>query len=352
MEASPLLLVVADTAAQRRQLTLAALRHGQRQGPTVAVVDLTGDRTLPEGQLPLQHYDADAWADSLWRGLVPVLEPWLALLELEAVAAERPFLGAIPGLDTVLRALYLAQCWQERQPGCALVVVMPSPAQACEILQLLRRGPDLLEGLWSPLLAWWSQTRQRLAQFELVLRLRLPGSDSLVLSPAWRSRLEDLAARLQHEPEPVEVLLALAVDAQDLSRLDTRVAALPLCGLAQPRLWLEGLLPESAVDQLAGRWGLPLLQGRSDQRGLGFEPWLSQPLCSERRRWLDGPDGYRCRLLLPGLVREGLRVFQAEQQLLIRSGGLQLEVPLPAHWSQLACCSARIDAPWLEIGLS
>ncbi len=352
MEASPLLLVVAETASQRRQLTQAALGHCQRQRPKVAVVDLSCDLTLPGGQLPIQRYDADAWADSIWQGLVPVLEPWLALLELEPVAAERPFLGAIPGLETVLRALYLAQCWHDREPGCALVVVMPALAQASEILQLLRRGPDLLEGLWSPLLAWWSQTRQRLAQFELVLRLRLPGADSLVLSPAWRSRLDDLAARLLHESEPVEALLALAVDAQDLPQLGTKVAALPLCGIPQPRLWLEGLLPASAVDQLASRWGLPLLQGRPDQQALAFEPWLSQPLCAERRRWLDGPDGYRCRLLLPGLVREGLRVLQADQQLLIRSGGLQLEVPLPDHWSQLACRSARIDAPWLEIGLS
>jgi len=352
MEASPLLLVVAETAAQRRRLTQAALRHCQRQWPAVATVDLTCDRALPEGQMPMHRYDADAWADSVWQGLVPVLEPWLALLELEPVAAERPFLGAIPGLETVLRALYLAQCWHDREPGCALVVVMPPLDQASEILQLLRRGPDLLEGLWSPLLAWWSQTRQRLAQFELVLRLRLPGADSLVLTPAWRSRLEDLAARLLHEPEPVEALLALAVDVEDLPQLDRRVAVLPLCGLAQPRLWLEGLLPASAVDPLADRWGLPMLQGRSEQQDLAFEPWLSQPLCMERRRWLDGPEGHRCRLLLPGLVRQGLRVLQAEQQLLIRSGGLQLEVPLPAQWSQLACRSARIDGPWLEIGLS
>lgn len=352
MEASPFLLVVADTASQRRQLTRAVLAHCERQRLPVALVDLACDLTLPDGQMPLHRYDADAWADTIWQALVPVLEPWLALLELESVGAERPFLGAIPGLDTVLRALYLAQCWHDRPPASALVVVMPPLAQATEILQLLRRGPDLLEGLWSPLLAWWSQTRQRLAQFELVLRLRLPGAESLALSPAWRLRLQDLAARLLHETEPVEALLSLSVESEDLPQLAGRVAALPLCGIRQPRLWLEGQLPHTALEPLERSLGLPLLHGRSAEQALAFEPWLVQPLRSESCCWLQGPDGYRCRLFLPGLIREGLRVRQSGQQLLISSGGLQLEVPLPAEWSQLACRSARIDAPWLEIGLS
>ncbi|MFM1813068.1 MAG: hypothetical protein RLZZ336_2006 [Cyanobacteriota bacterium] len=352
MEASPLLLVVADTASQRRQLTRAVLEHRERQGHTVALVDLACDLTMRDGQRPIQRYDADAWADTIWQGLVPVLAPWLALLELEPADAERPFLGAVPGLDTVLRALYLAQCWHDRQPASTLVVVMPPLAQASEILQLLRRGPDLLEGLWSPLLTWWSQTRQRLAQFELVLRLRLPEAETLALSTAWRRRLQELAARLVHDTAPVEALLALAVDAEDLPQLSGRVAALPLCGLCQPRLWLEGELPGPALDQLACSWDLPVLHGRSADQTLAFEPWLDQPLRRESQCWLDGPDGTRCRLLLPGLVREGLRVRQSGQQLLVRSGGLQLEVPLPREWSQLTCRSARIDAPWLDIGLS
>ena len=352
MEASPFFVVVADTAAQRRRLTHALLQDVERQRGSVSLVDLVCDLTLPQGPVPIQRYDADGWADTIWQSLLPVLAPWLALLELEPVGVERPFLGGVPGLDTVLRALYLAQCWHDHQPGSTLVVVMPPLAQASEILQLLRRGPDLLEGLWSPLLAWWSQTRQRLAQFELVLRLRLPGAESLMLSPAWRLRLQDLAARLLQDAEPVEALLALAVEAEDLPQLPGRVAVLPLCGIHQPRLWLEGPLPGSALEPLQRSWGLPLLHGRPSDEALAFVPWLAQPLRSESLCWLEGPEGHRCRVLLPGLLREGLRVRQSAQQLLIRSGGLQLEVTLPPQWSQLACRSARIVAPWLEIGLS
>lgn len=352
MEASPLVLLVADTASQRRRLAQAVLDRCDRLGQAAAVMDLAGDLVLSKPHQPLQRYDPEAWADTIWQGLLPALAPWFALLELDAVDGERPCLGAIPGLGTVLRALYLAQGWHALQAGIALVVVMPPLAQTTEILQLLRQGPELLEGLWSPLLLWWSQTRQRLAQFELVLRLRLPDAESLALSPVWRSCLQDLASRLRQVPEPVEAVVALAADAEDLPLLDGRVAALALCGLAQPRLWLEGDLAPSVRDQLVARWELPIMLGRSTSSPLAFESWLEQPLRAETCCWIDGPDGCRCRLLLPGLVRETLRVRQADQQLLIRSGGLQLDVPLPPERAQLTCRSARIDSPWLEIGLS
>jgi len=353
MEASPLLLVVADTASQRRRLTQAVLERCDRRGQPVAVIDLAGDLILSGPQQSLLRYDPEAWADTNWQGLLLALAPWFALLELDAVAGERPCLGAVPGLGTVLRALYLAESWQALQAERALVVVMPSLDQTTEILQLLRRGPELLEGLWSPLLLWWSQTRQRLAQFELVLRLRLPDADSLALSPLWRSRLQDLAQRLHQLVEPVEAVVALTADAEDLPLMQGRVAALALCGLAQPRLWLEGELEPSGCDPFIARWGLPILLGRATPpHPLAFEPWLAQPLRAETCCWLDAPDGCRCRLLLPGLVREGLRVRQVEGQLLIRSGGVQLDVPLPRARAQLTCRSARIDSPWLEIGLS
>ena len=121
------------------------------------------------------------------------------------------------------------------------------------------------------------------------------------VSPVWRSCLQNLATRLRQVAEPVEALVTLAADAEDLPLLDGRVAAFALCGLAQPRLWLE------------------------------------QPLRAETCWWIDGHDGSLCRLLLPGLVRENLRVRQADHQLLIRSVGSQLNVPLPPERAQLTC---------------
>lgn len=346
-----MLLVIADIASQRRRLTQALLQRCEREQHPVQVLDLAGDLSLPELPQPLQRCDAETWADQIWQELVPALSPWLALLELEAAGAERPALRAIPGLDSVLRALFLAHCWQSRPADASLLVVMPPPSQAVEILQLLRRGPDLLEGLWKPLLVWWGLTRQRLAQFELVLRLKLPTADSLELSPAWRSRLQQLAERLSDPHTPTETLVALSVDKDDLPQLDARVAAWPLSGLSHLRLWLEARLPGAVAKQLAARWQLPLLVATS-----GSEPalltWLEQPLIKQAQLWLNDGEGWRCRLFLPGVARDGLQVRHREQQLWIRSAGLRLDVALPEAWAQLTCRSARVEAPWLELGFS
>lgn len=347
-----LLLVVADIASQRRRLTRALLDRCERESLDVQIVDLAADLNLGALSPPIQRCEIDGWAEQIWLDLAPALTPWLELLELEAAGSERPAIGSIPGLDTVLRALFLAQCWHDLPQGSHLLVVLPPPAQAVEILQLLRRGPALLEGLWKPLLAWWSLTRQRLAQFELVLRLRLPTAESLELSPAWRSRLQRLAARLSDRVEPVEAVLGLSVETEDLPLLDGRVAALPLCGLSHLRLWLEARLPNSVVKQLDSHWQLPLLVGRAGTSGPDFATWLAQPLIRDSRLWLKDSQGTRCRLFLPGVGREGLQVRHLEELLLIRWAGLRLEVPLPDDWSQLACRSARVEAPWLELGFS
>lgn len=347
-----LLLVVADIPSQRRALTRVLLKRCEQQRQRVEVVDLSADLNPEALASPLRTYEAEAWADRIWQELIPALGPWLELLELDDAEAERPPVRAIPGLDSVLQALYVADCWHSLPPGSSLLVVLPPPAQAVEILQLLRRGPDLLEGLWKPLLAWWAVTRQRLAQFELVLRLRLPTADSLELSPTWRSRLQRLALRLMDAQDPVEAVLGLAAEAEDLPGLDARVAALPLCGLSGLRLWLDARLDSGVVTQLSDRWQLPLLVAESGAVSAEFATWLELPLIRDAQLWLTDAEGSRCRLFLPGLTREGLQVRRRDQQLLIRSTGLRLEIPLPDDWSQLSCRSARVEAPWLELGFS
>lgn len=349
---SSLLLVVAETAAQRRRLCRAAIERCARQQDSLQVLDLVGDLAPVDPQLHLQRFAMEAWSEALWHDLVPVLTPWFALLELEDLGPQRPFLGAIPGLEAVLQALFLARCWQDRRPDHTLLVVLPPLAQAGTILQLLRRGPELLEGLWTPLLRWWAQTRQRLAQLEVVLRLRLPSADSLELSPAWRVCLQDLADHLRQANAPVEVLMALAVEEDDLPALGARVATLPLCGLPQLRLWLEAQLPLDTVEALQLAWQLPLCVAQLNEALPAFSSWLEQPLISTPQQWISDASGQRCRLFMPGLGRDGLQVRHGEGQLLIQSGSHQLQVTMPSQWTQLACRSARIDSPWLEIGFS
>jgi len=357
--AKPLFLISGDTAPQRREL----LSRLQEQlscsgGPaSVLVLDLAGGpaQPFPESKGPAMRWESYApepWADQIWEQLLPVLEPWSALLEGSLNGLERPASREIPGLESLLGCLYLAhRCAGEAAVETeALIVVLPPLEQALPLLQLACRGPDLLEGLWRPLLLWWSQTRQRLAQVELLLRLRLPPAESLVLSERWRQSLEGLAERLCAPQAAAEVLLALATEPEDLAGLAGRIVAMPLSGLPRLRLWLEGDLPMAATTQLEHQLALPMLSGRVALDCGDVDAWLNQPLPPETTLWETSENGiHRCRLFLPGLAREGLQVQHQDLNLQIRSSGMRLTVTMPRDWGQLTCRSARLEAPWLVI---
>ena len=353
-----MLLVCADTAMQRRWLVDEALAFWLKPDPArpSMVIDLSG-----AGGTPPDHYaipglvwhaePVDRWPEQIWQQLIPVLQPWWQLLDGEAVLPHPPGRREIPGLDAVLACLFLADqcCGLPVDEAVDTLVILPPLEQALPVLQLACRGPDLLEGLWRPLLQWWAQTRQRLAQFELVLRLRLPSAESLELSERWRGSLSKLAHRLKATSAAAEVWLAVAAEPADLGRLGSRVAALPLCGLPRCRLWLEPDLPDAVADPLRQELGMPLLLGSREGHGLDSQAWRHQPLPAETVLWQES-DGRRCgRLYVPGLQRDGLQVQQIEQMLQIRSAGFRLQVPMPVAWSQLTCRSARIDAPWLVV---
>ena len=349
----PVYLVCGETAPQRRQLLSRLQLQLSASGcaASALVLDLVGteaDAAPAPGGPPIrwQRYSAEPWADQIWEQLQPVLEPWSALLERSLDHLERPACRDIPGLDALLGCLYLAH--HAADGADALIIVLPPLEQALPLLQLACRGPDLLEGLWRPLLLWWSQTRQRLTQVELLLRLRLPSADNLVLSERWRQALERLAVRLSG-PQ-AEVLLALAAEPEDLSALGLRLVALPLCGLPRVRLWLDADLPAVVTAPLEQQLGLPLLSGRLSPSPSDAAHWLTRPLPAQTTLWETPERGVRrCRLYLPGLEREGLQVQRQDHCLQIRSCGMRLAVPMPEEWAQLSCRSARLEAPWLVI---
>jgi hypothetical protein len=352
-----LILICAETAAQRRRLARAAVDQGHRHGGAVRCVDLSGEGGLVLDSLPVQglepvRFDPGAFAQELWGQLAPVLQPWLTLLELPEPENPGPP-WPLPGLADGLRCLFLAQQWHALDAAAGadtdaqLVVLMPPLPQSLEILRLARRGPDLLQEQWLPLLAWWDDTRQRLAQFELVLRLRLPAAKGLRLPQVWHRRLQGLADQLA-AAQGTEVLLAMHLDAEDLPMLESRLVSLALAGLPGVRLWLQAARADGALHQLRSRLGLPVLLERAGE-AVGFGPWLEQPLQADPVRWQAGEAGHRCRVFVPGVQRQGLQVRRLDDRLLLQASGQRLELPLPAACSQLDCCAARVAAPWVEL---
>ncbi|MFM7265054.1 MAG: hypothetical protein ACKOZW_05590 [Cyanobium sp.] len=296
-----------------------------------------------------QRYERDAWAEQIWQQLLPVLEPWSDLLEGTLAADDPPPSREIPGLETLLACLYLAdRCARDvAVEADALILLVPPLEQSLPLLQLACRGPELLEGLWRPILLWWSETRQRLAQVELLLRLRLPSAETLELSSRWRDCLGQLAERLR--APSVEVLLALAVEREDLDGLGARIVCLPLSGLPRLRLWLDTALPSATLEPLERQLCLPLLIGPAQRFRRQACDWFASALPAETLLWESHGAVQRCRLYLPGLDRQGLQVQRQNKTLQIRSGGLRLSVPLPPGWSQRVCRSARVESPWLVI---
>lgn len=355
----PLLLLCADTAPQRRQLLFHAHRQltAERGASRILVLDLAGSQ--PAADCPSagpetrwQGYAREAWARQIWQSLLPVLEPWSDLLEGSLTTDAPPPSREIPGLDALLGCLFLADQCAGAAAGeaDALILLLPPLEQSLPLLQLACRGPELLEGLWRPLLLWWSQIRQRLTQVELLLRLRLPSAESLELSARWRGCLEELAQQLG--APSVEVLLALSAEREDLASLSARVVSLPLSGLPRLRVWLEADLSKAAAQQLEQQLCLPLLIGSAQRVRRQASDWLTCALPAETQLWETQDTGRRCRLYLPGLEREGLHVQRHNEMVLIRSGGWRLSVPLPPGWSQLACRSARVEPPWLVIAFA
>jgi hypothetical protein len=348
--------VLADRSSQRSALVLALLNRCSQQATCYCVVDLTGELAVGTSgddacTAELRSFKAGDSALDLWQQLREPLTPWLLLLNLDLEEPAPPWL--LPGLDELQRLLWLAQQLEqlEGSPHLQPLVVLPPLPQALPLLRLARQGPDLLESLWHPLLHWWSQTRQKLAHLELVLRLQLPDATGLQLSPTWRRSLENLAKKL----EPArggELFLALDADASDRALVRRRLLALCLNELPLSRLWVQGdgwhpddflgmdfplLFTATAVDGLAG----------------AMAPWLAEPLqTSCPVSWRQQGDRKYCRIYAPGLDRDDLRVYLKNQALIVEAAGQRLKVPLPAEFIELAPISARVVAPFLEVVFS
>lgn len=342
-----LLLLCAETPAQRRRLLAAAVRHLQHQGAQPRLIDLDGLAVVSDALVPSARFCASSYGSTVWQSLQPTLAPWLQLLELEPGRGWNP--GPIPGLVDLLRLLFLAEAWETAEQGDqVLVVLMPPLGQSIAMLRLAAQGPELLESLWSPLLHWWGETRQRLAQFELVLRLRLPTADGLFLSPLWQRRLMVLAQQLQPDAG-CEMQWAVALEAEDAGLLLPQVAALSFAGRARQRLWIETATAWSLPVDLEAQLAVPLLISQGPPTEAAWAGWQQQCGPAQVVQWSERKGERECSLMLPGVGAEGLEVLTADRRLVLQNKDHRLDVPFPDGWPELTCRSARFVASQLMI---
>ena len=322
-----------------------AIAVAQTQG---VVLDLSGEQwlsqraaPLPQGELRL--YSAVPYALDLWHQLEPRLEGWLQLLELQTL---QPLLiPPLPGVDMLLRCLALAEALEQ---NAALTVLLPAPAEALALLELARTGPSLVETLLEPLLSWWDQTRQSLASFELVLRLRLPSSESLRLDQRWRGRLEHMAALLAAEA-PWQFSLALECAEPQAELLRQRLTCLTLRGFVPTRLGLHGPAVGAVLAQRPTWW--PEQLPGAEIRDPYSADAAAALLDLEAQRLESRFDAMAGTLLLPlpGVNKAELDVQQCGTTLVLIVGGQRKLVNLPDGLQGRECSGARLEQGWLEL---
>ena len=338
---SDLHCISADLPSLACALVEAEQRLPGRAG--AAVLDLSGEQWLAP---PASAYSAVPYAMQLWQQLEPRLEAWLQLLQLQQL--EPLLVPPLPGVDMLLRCLALAEALSEQRP---LTVLLPAPGEALALLELARTGPALVESLLEPLLAWWDQTRQSLSSLELMLRLKLPSSQSLRLDASWRLRLEQMAALLAPE-EAWQLSLALECPDSEARLLRQRLSAISLRGFMPSRVGLHGAAAAELAAAPPSWWPAELaataLVNPPDPEV--FNAFLAQAPCADRPH-LDA-DAFVLRLPMPGVDKAELDVQQIGAQIVLISHGLRRLVPLPEPLQAKQCSGARLEQGWLELRFS
>jgi arsenite-transporting ATPase len=320
----------------------------QLSGPC-AVLDLSGEQWLdPAAETgSLRVYAAVPYAMNLWKELQPRLDAWLQLLQLQQL--EPLLVPPLPGVDMLLRCLALSEALDEAfNQGRSLTVLLPAPGEALALLELARTGPALLESLLEPLLAWWDQTRQSLASLELVLRLKLPSSESLRLNQRWRQRLERMAELLAPQA-PWQLTLVLECSDPEARLLRQRFCSISLRGFLPSRVGLHGMAAAAVVDHPPSWWlqDLKAMVVSASPDASTLERFLKQ-LPSEARSHVD-PEGQRWLVPMPGVEKGQLDVQQIGTEMVLICAGQRCVISLPSSLQGQQCSGARLEQGWLEL---
>jgi hypothetical protein len=96
-----------------------------------------------------------------------------------------------------------------------------------------------------------------------------------------------------------------------------------------------------------------MILGHGDQLyrgGSQLQAWLDDPWAAElSAEWQHQGDRTLCKLLLPGLRMELLKVQQIDQEVIIQVGGSSRQLPLPEFLGGKQCSGARILGRYLQL---
>lgn len=333
------------------RLVLADQQRGTGGAPSTAL-DLSGEQLLAAWQpapAELRSFEAVPVALGLWEQLEPRLEGWFRLLQL--AEREALLIPPLPGVEALLQCLFLAEQLDALAPSHARVsVLLPPPGPAMALLELARTGPDLVEGLMDPLLGWWEQTRLSLGGLEKLVGLELPNTASLRLAPAWRERLERMAALL-NEPSSHELTLGLEAGDGEGRLLRHRLSRIALRGSHPTRILLHGAAAADSGDDPGAWLEAPAIAAAAVAACASAEELalLLDLKSAEPAGVAVDVEAGTLSLPLAGVRREELQVRQVNGVVVLLCGGHRRLIPLPAELAGRKCAGAKLEGGRLQL---
>lgn len=350
-----------------------------RDGPTPvalppAATDTGSGRVRSTGRLHGQQIDAQQRLERHWNEVRSYLVDVLAAGGVGDVQAEE--LVLLPGLDELFALIDLrAQIVSGRYD---LVVVDCAPT--AETLRLLAL-PEALRWYVDRFLGPGRRLARVVRPFTRAAATSgVPVPDDEVFDAVGRVHA-DLAAvhRLLQDPDRASVRLVTAAERLVVAETERTATSLALFGYAADAVVVNRLLPETVRDPHLERWKArqaghlgairaafsptpvltaPLLDDELD--GVAALGVLGDAVYGERDETAvlatDRPlevratgDGYRLRIAVPGVGRDGVSLHRRAGELHLKVAGVARTLTLPAALRRLEVRGARVDDGVLEV---
>ena len=350
-----ILLVSADRYAALHQW-LQELFSTQTTHADINLCDLSGEFDLDFAEFTtnnncvVQRFDHISILTRLWKQLNPHAMEWWQLLDIASKQSTE--LPPLPGIEDLTRLIFFSEALDSTPTGTILIVILPTPLHAMKILGMAQQGPALIDQLLEPLLNWWDTTRQTLSAVEKILRLRLPSSQQLRLSDAWKGRLHLLQTTISDRSNHHFTLILDGKSYKPVQLMNR----LSVAGMyrAIPHILVVEEASTAANVEVENECGNgPIMINKSikipdlDQEAKTADEKNRFELIEE---W--NAENHCVRVFLPGVTKAKLNIEQIDESIHLIFNGYCRRTTLPTEFLSKQCERAQISQGWLILWFS
>ena len=292
------------------------------------------------------QFDHNQTLEDLWIELNPHAKEWWDLLDISE--KQSPELPELPGLEDISRLIFICQKLTTIDQDEEMVVVLPHPNHAVQLLGMAQQGPLLIENLLEPLLNWWDNTRKSLSAVETFLRIKLPTSQQLRLTSQWRQNFETLQA-LTNDRNIHRFYLVLDGDHQNQCSLNRRIS---VCGMhaVTPSALILSDLDIEVMAQLDEELDASMMTTTSiDNLN---EITLDRLEISTKANLVFNASQQSISVFLPGVSKKDLVIKQIGETVFLFYLGQKRALHLTDSLKALTCQKGQMHLGWLTLSFN